>query len=152
MTLTGHHAGDAASYLEIAQAIADRVSPAAIDADLAQLFRRMVFNVMVSNRDDHLRNHGFLRERHGWRLSPAFDVNPNPEKFEHSLALDDRASAPDLAVALSTYPFYRLREGTAMEVADEIRRSVADWRAVARDLGIAATEIAQMAPAFALAA
>ena len=151
MTLTGHRDGDAASYLEIAQAIADQVSPAAIDIDLEQLFRRLVFNVMVSNRDDHLRNHGFLRERNGWRLSPAFDMNPNPERFEHSLALDDRASAPDLAVALSTHPFYRLREDRAQAIAAEIRASVAEWSVVARSVGIDAHDIARMAPAFALA-
>ncbi|MCY7417938.1 MAG: HipA domain-containing protein, partial [Chloroflexi bacterium] len=151
MTLTGHRDGDAASYLEVAQAIAARVSPAAIDADLEQLFRRLMFNVMVSNRDDHLRNHGFLRERGGWRLSPAFDINPNPEQFEHSLALDDRATAPDLAVAVSTHPFYRLSEYRAEAIAAEIRRSVTEWRSVARSVAIGATEIALMAPAFALA-
>jgi serine/threonine-protein kinase HipA len=151
MTLTGHRDGDAASYLEIAQAIADHVSPAAIASDLEQLFRRLVFNVMVSNRDDHLRNHGFLREPHGWRLSPAFDINPNPEKFEHSLSLDDRASAPDLAVALSTHPFYRLREERAHAIADGIRETVAAWPAVARAIGVGAHDIAMMAPAFALA-
>jgi len=157
MTLTGHRDGDAASYLEIAQAIADRVSPAAIDADLEQLFRRLVFSVMVSNRDDHLRNHGFLREHGGWRLSPAFDINPNPERFEHSLALDDRATAPDLAVAISTHPFYRLSEGRAETITTEIRRSVSDWRNIARSVGngaadgISAAEITLMAPAFALA-
>ena len=151
VTLTGHRDGDAASYLEIAQAIADHVSPAAIDGDLAQLFRRLVFNVMVSNRDDHLRNHGFLRERGGWRLSPAFDINPNPERFEHSLGLDDRASAPDLTVALSTHPFYRLTEAAAAAIAAEVRGSVAQWRVVARAVDIPATEITQMSPAFALA-
>ena len=151
VTLTGHRDGDAASYLEIAQAIADHVSPAAIDGDLAQLFRRLVFNVMVSNRDDHLRNHGFLRERGGWRLSPAFDINPNPERFVHSLALDDRASAPDLTVALSTHPFYRLTEAAAAAIAAEVRGSVAQWRVVARAVDIPATEITQMSPAFALA-
>jgi serine/threonine-protein kinase HipA len=52
-------------------------------ADLEQLFRRVIFNVAVGNRDDHLRNHGFIRELAGWRLSPAYDMNPNPAKSEH---------------------------------------------------------------------
>ena len=103
-----------------------RRARAAIDADLEQLFRRLVFNVMVSNRDDHLRNHGFLREPPGWRLSPAFDINPNPERFEHSLALDDRASAPDLGVALSTHPFYRLDADRAACHRRQVRASVSD--------------------------
>lgn len=152
MTLTGHRDGDEASYLEMAQAIADHASPAAIDTDLEQLFRRVLFNVMASNRDDHLRNHGFLREHTGWRLAPAFDMNPNPERFGHSLAIDDRSNAPDLAVVLETHPFYRLRRNRAVGIAAEVRRSVGGWATVAREVGIGSTEIGRMAPAFALAA
>ncbi len=77
MTLAGRHDHEDASYLDIARAIAELGAPAAIEEDLHQLFRRVVFNVMTANRDDHLRNHGFLRTAEGWRLAPAFDVNPS---------------------------------------------------------------------------
>ncbi len=59
-------------------------------ADLEQMYRRVLFTILMGNRDDHLRNHGFLREGNGWRLSPAFDINPNPEKDVHALAQPDR--------------------------------------------------------------
>ena len=81
-------------------AIADYGDPASIATDLEQLLRRAMFNVMVGNRDDHLRNHGFLFSRGGWRLAPAFDMNPSPEAAEHALALDDRSHQPDLTVAV----------------------------------------------------
>src|SRR5262249_1750808 len=81
--------GDPASYLDVARAIQDPGDPKTIASDLVELYRRILFNVLVGNRDDHLRNHGFLRTKNGWTLSPAFDVNPDPDKTEHALTLDD---------------------------------------------------------------
>ena len=77
-----------AGYLDIAEFIVNHGAQGYIGADLEQLFRRVAFNVLVGNRDDHLRNHGFIREPSGWRLSPAFDMNPNPNKIEHALTID----------------------------------------------------------------
>jgi serine/threonine-protein kinase HipA len=74
------------SYLDIAEFIADNGAAGWVATDLAQLFRRLVFNIFTSNRDDHLRNHGFIREGTGWRLAPAYDLNPSPEKHDHALA------------------------------------------------------------------
>ena len=68
MTLAGKHEGDAGSYLDIAQILTDQGARGHIDRDLAQLFRRLLFNISIANRDDHLRNHGFLWHSRGWRL------------------------------------------------------------------------------------
>lgn len=148
MTLAGKRDGEQASYLEIALAIADHVEPEAIESDLDQLFRRVAFNVLAANRDDHLRNHGFLRGWAGWRLAPAFDLNPTPRMAEHTLALDDILHIPDIELVRETAPFYRLSRVRAGEIIAETRDTVAGWRDVARSLGIAASEIELMASAF----
>jgi serine/threonine-protein kinase HipA len=97
MTALQRNDGDSASYLDVAQAVQDLGDPQTLAEDLAQLYRRVLFNVLLGNRDDHLRNHGFLRGRGGWRLSPAFDLDPNPDKAEHALALDEASSHPSVA-------------------------------------------------------
>ena len=149
ITLLGRRDGEAASYLELAQLIQDQGAAGAIEADLAQLFRRAAFNVMAGNRDDHLRNHAFLRTRAGWRLAPAFDMNPDPAKEEHALALDERQAAPDVSLLEATAPYYRLAPGRARTILQELRAAVSGWRRRARALGIPAAEIALVAPAFA---
>src|SRR5206468_2633310 len=93
--------GDAgASYIDLAELITNQGAPKHIEEDLEQLFRRVVFNVLVGNRDDHLRNHGFIRESGGWRLSPTYDVNPTPNRFEHTLSLDGVTSSPNIEAVL----------------------------------------------------
>ncbi|HSK50162.1 MAG TPA: type II toxin-antitoxin system HipA family toxin [Solirubrobacterales bacterium] len=149
MTLTGRRDGEAASYLDIAEAIVREGDPGAIEQDLRQLFRRLVFNVLVGNRDDHLRNHGFLRTPGGWRLAPAFDVNPAPFTVAHSLALDEAQTAPDLGAALATAELYRLGSEEAGGIAAEVEDAVARWRPAARELGLTADEVELFAPAFA---
>lgn len=130
-----------ASYLDIAEFISDHGARGQIDADLKQLFRRVVFNVLVGNRDDHLRNHGFLRDPRGWRLAPAFDVNPNPGKAEHALTLDGATAAPDLAAVRKTAPLYRLADGEAKAIIEETSTAVGDWRTVAARQGLPRIEI-----------
>lgn len=152
MTLLGRRDGEAASYLDLAQLIQDQGAPGAIEADLEQLFRRAAFNVMVGNRDDHLRNHAFLRTRGGWRLAPAYDMNPNVEREEHALALDARQAAPDLALVEASAPYYRVAPKRARRILQELRGVVSGWRRRARALHIPAPEIALVAPAFALGA
>lgn len=151
MTLTGRRDNEDASYLDIAQAIENLGDPAAIEADLHQLFKRVAFNVLVGNRDDHLRNHGFLRVAGGWRLAPAFDVNPSPEKIEHSLALDEALHVPDLDAVRATAPLYRLSAEDAERTISEIDRVVAGWRAAARGSGLGADELELIGRSFALA-
>ena len=137
-------------YLDLASAI-ERYGPptrTAIDSDLEQLFRRAVFAALAGHRDDHLRNHGFLHDGRGWRLSPAFDLNPIPDKHEHELNFDGRSTLPDLEPILATAPLYRLSDASARAVTDHIRSAVASWREVARDIGLGRDEQDLMAPAY----
>ena len=111
-----------------------------MDADLHQLYRRVAFSILIGNRDDHLRNHGFLRGRTGWRLSPAFDISPNPDKSEHALAIDETDPRPDLATLHATARFYRIDDGEAERIEQQVRTAVGTWRRVATDIGIDASE------------
>lgn len=142
MTMLLRSDGDTASYLEIAQALQDHGHPETIEADLAELYRRIIFNVLVGNRDDHLRNHGFLRNKRGFRIAPAFDMNPNPDKNEHALALDEASSAPTIAGVRRTREFYRLSSPSAGQIEDDVRAAFEDWRSLAKSYGIERREIA----------
>lgn len=150
MTLLEARDGDRRSYVDLAEVVeevSDRVT-----ADLHELWRRIVLTVMVSNSDDHLRNHGFLHAGHGrWRLSPVFDVNPDPSPGTTRLATsidgsDDRAS---LAAALSVADVFRLGPDAAAVVVAEVRAAVGRWRDVARGHGLSPSAVQAMAPAFA---
>lgn len=148
MTLLEKRDGDSASYLEIVEAIEQHGDPKAIEEDLEQLFRRLVFNVAAGHRDDHLRNHGFLRTMGGWRLGPCFDLNPLPEKREHTLAIDEALRLPDLDLARETAPFYRLTSSRAGELVGQVLAAVAPWRERARACNILRDEIDLMSAAF----
>lgn len=141
MTMTGKRDREDASYLDIALAIADHGAHARIDEDLAQLFRRVVFNVMTSHRDDHLRNHGFLRTSEGWRLAPAFDLNPVPGKPEHELTLDGSVRHGDLDIVRETAPFYRLSDADVDAIIEEVRAALAAWRFEARGIDVGARDL-----------
>ena len=141
MTMTSRRDRDAATYLDIALAIADHGAPRWIRSDLAQLFRRAAFNVLASHRDDHLRNHGFLRTADGWRLAPAFDLNPVPGKPEHELSLDGAIHRGDLEVLRETAPFYRLSRLEAEAIIDEVRAALGAWRAVVPGLNLGGAEL-----------
>lgn len=136
------------SYLDIAEFISDQGGAGHIDADLEQLFRRVIFNVLVSNRDDHLRNHGFIREPGGWRLSPAYDMNPSLAKADHALSLDGSVSQPSIDVVLATADLYRLSASRAGKVVAEVRDVVSTWREVANRVGLSRSEITRMEDAF----
>jgi serine/threonine-protein kinase HipA len=103
--------------------------------------RRVLFDVLVGNRDEHLRNHDFLRGSHGWRLAPAFDVNPNPDMDEHALALDESSSIPSVAAVRTTREFYRLSSAAASRIEKQVRSALEDWRSIARSIGISQSEI-----------
>jgi serine/threonine-protein kinase HipA len=121
-----------------------------VEADLAQLLRRVLFNVLVGNTDDHLRNHGFLRVATGWRLAPAFDLNPNPARRHHALRLDEASDEPDLEAILRTAEFYRVSGRDAQRMLDEVRAVTRSWKKRAKAARLSASEIASMEPAFAL--
>jgi serine/threonine-protein kinase HipA len=144
MTRLGRDDSDGASYLDIVQAIETGGPSARIATDLEQLFRRVLFNILIGNRDDHLRNHGFLREGNGWALAPAFDVNPNPDKAAHVLAIDEADASPDSALLTSTSAFYRLKPARARAIERQVRDALRGWEAKAKALGLKRAEIDRM--------
>ncbi|MDP2828294.1 MAG: HipA domain-containing protein [Sulfuricellaceae bacterium] len=148
MTMLKKQQSEGASYLDIAQFLHNNGAGRTLHSDLEQLFRRVVFNIAVSNRDDHLRNHGFLLGSDGWRLSPAFDVNPNIDKAEHVLNIDESDNRPNLDAALSTAAWYGLDTGQAGMVVEEILSVVGKWKSVARKTGISNAEVELMSSAF----
>ncbi len=139
------------SYLEIADALrrygADTVT------DLVDLWRRVVFNVLVSNLDDHLRNHGFLYAGlNGWRLSPAYDLNPvpadvKPRFLTTTIAADEDASA-SIALALSVAKDFGVREKEAHTIVRHVGEAVRPWRSVASHCGLTRSECDRMTSAF----
>jgi len=149
MTLLRKTHSESTSYLELAQFIRSQGDAEHVNADLAQLFRRVVFNVAVGHRDDHLRNHGFILGKTGWRLAPAFDVNPNIDKGEHVLNIDDADNRSDLETVLNTAVSYGLNDSQARQVVQEVVEAVDAWREMARKMRIARADIELMAGAFA---
>jgi serine/threonine-protein kinase HipA len=145
MTLLERQDGEGgASYVDLAEFISDQGAQGHIDEDLAQLFRRVVFNVLVGNRDDHLRNHGFIRELSGWRLSEAFDMNPSLAKAEHALTLDGTSAVPNMKAVLETADLYRLAKAPAQAMVDEVQSAVAPWRDEAVRHGLPLAEVKRM--------
>jgi serine/threonine-protein kinase HipA len=154
MTLTGHRDGDdastGASYLEIARVLIDH--GAHTEVDLRELWSRIVFSMLVSNSDDHLRNHGFiLVPGKGWRLSPAYDMNPVSDAHGLRLNVSEADNAIDLDLARSVAPYFRVTAKLANDIIDRSRAVVAQWPNIARRLGIPARELERMASAFELA-
>lgn len=148
MTLLEKADGESASYLDLAQFISDQGARDHIEEDLEQLFRRVLFNVVVGNRDDHLRNHGFIRDSTGWRLAPAYDLNPNPFRAEHVLTLDGSSAAPDVPTVMRTAELYRVEETAASRIRGEVERAVSRWKKEAAKLDLGRDEIARMAAVF----
>ena len=145
MTLLERRDGqEGGSYLDLAEFIGDYGARNHIDEDLAQMFRRVIFNVLVGNRDDHLRNHGFIREPSGWRLSQAFDVNPSWAKAEHAITLDGKSATPSVERAMATAELYRLTPIKAQTILAEVRKVLADWRTVADQHGLGRSEVQRM--------
>lgn len=141
---------DPRSYLEIADALRQYGSGPA--EDIAQLWRRIVFSILISNTDDHLRNHGFVYKRHkGWSLSPAYDMNPTPIDIKPRILtthidLDDGTASLDLALSVITD--FRLSTADAKAIIKEVGLAVSQWRSVAQDQGLSGGEIDRMASAF----
>lgn len=148
MTLLRKTQSEGTSYLELAQFIRAQGDAEHADADLEQLFRRVAFNVAVGNRDDHLRNHGFVLGKTGWRLAPAFDVNPNIDKAEHVLNIDDVDNRPSLKTVLSTAAFYGLEDVQARKIVAEVVMVVDHWQDAARRIRISGADIDLTAGAF----
>lgn len=153
MTLTGQSDGadfsTGASYLQIAEVIIRHGADP--NGDLRQLWQRIVFNMLVSNCDDHLRNHGFLLRPEGWRLSPPYDVNPDPSGAGLKLLVDGQDNELDLDLARSVAPLFRVSAQDAREQIAFMQAVVSQWREVAQVLSIPRVECERMSPAFRLA-
>nr|WP_268838382.1 HipA domain-containing protein [Burkholderia sp. WTPI3] len=152
MTMTGHVDGDDASTgvssLELAKVLMRH--GAQPNADLHELWARIVFNLLVSNTDDHLRNHGFILEpAAGWRLSAAYDMNPVADGLKLNITETDNALNLELAREVCEY--FRLSLKDADEIIDDFRGVVGQWRTLATRLALSAREQEHMADAFRLA-
>ena len=149
MTMLEAADGDQRSYLDIAAVVEERSSKTS--QDLLELWRRMVFAVLASNTDDHLRNHGFLHAGgDSWNLSPAFDLNPNPSSGEKDLhtAITDFDTRATIKNLIDVAGFFRLDDKGAINVLAEVVEAVSSWALVARQYGITQSEISFMESAF----
>ena len=139
-----HHAdSDDASYLELAEFLSTYGEADHIALDLEELFTRVVFNIATANRDDHLRNHGFIRTPSGWRMAPAFDMNPSFRKEEHVLSLDLYNRQPDFQIAIATAGYYRMDSARAEEIVHEVCEVVTGWKVLAKRLGLSGQECSE---------
>ena len=137
------------SYLEIADAL--RQYGAKPGQDCMQLWRRVVFSILISNTDDHLRNHGFLYEQGGWRLAPAYDLNPVPVDIKPRVlttAIDEGDGTASLDLAYRVAEHFGLKQDDAKAIAREVGDAVQGWREAAKSRGLSANEIERMASAF----
>lgn len=149
MTMLEATDGEPRTYLDLVEVIEEE-SDRATD-DLRELWRRIGFSRLISNTDDHLRNHGFLRATSGgWALSPAFDLNPNPEPGTKRFAtiIDEGADDDGLEELLEVAELFRLDRRQAEAVIVEVSGATSRWREVAQLEGLNAGAIAQMEPAF----
>lgn len=143
----GADSKDGSSYLELVDFIkSSSIQP---NKDLEELWNRIVFSILVSNTDDHLRNHNFILTERGWKLAPLFDVNPNPFGKELSLNISENNNQKRLSLALDTAKYYNLTLEKAKENASKIAAVVKDnWKNIAKSNGCTNAEIEKMRRAF----
>ena len=150
MSMLGSKDNENRSYLEIVDAL--RQNGAAPKADMEALWRRLVFNVLISNTDDHLRNHGFLYAgQEGWRLSPAYDLNAVPTDIKPrvlSTAINEDDNTASFALAMEVASYFELDDKKARAIAKRVGAAVSKWRDEAARHGLTKTEIDRMASAF----
>ena len=150
MTLLGYTDGvdhqDGASYLDLVEFLMK--NGANIDEDLIKLWTRIVYNICVSNTDDHLRNHGFILTDGGWVLSPAYDINPIEGGNGLKLNIDSEDNSQNLELALSVAPYFRLDPEEAQLIIDRILDVVSRWQILAKKIGISRAEIERMSGCF----
>jgi serine/threonine-protein kinase HipA len=153
LNLLGYKDGDGSksgvSYLELADLIG-QIGEQVAD-DLEELWKRIAFNVCVSNTDDHLRNHGFLLGEQGWRLSPVYDLNPEPWGDGLALNISESSNALDLDLVADVAEYFRVKPKRRDALMQQIRDAVSGWEGVAQSRGISQPEITRMRPAFSAA-
>ena len=149
MTLLNKQDGDGAeegvSYLDIVDLLIQYGSQ--VEEDLEELWRRIVFNICVSNTDDHLRNHGFLLTNKGWRLSPAYDINPSETGNGLKLNISQDDNSQDLELALEVAEYFRLNKSRAKKIITEVTKAVCQWKILAKK-SFPPSEISRMEGAF----
>jgi len=150
MTLLGYPDGtdyqSGVSYLDIAGFIIQH--GAQPNADLEELWKRIVFYICVSNTDDHLRNHGFLLTDKGWILSPAYDINPVETGTGLSLNISDNDNSLDLRLAREVAPYFRVSDKRANEIIDLVQKAVSKWEKEAERTGVSKSERELLSRAF----
>lgn len=148
MAMLGYSDGqtEGCSYLELAEWISRNSCQA--QADLEELWRRLVFNIAISNGDDHLRNHGFLLSSRGWHLAPAYDLNPMYYATGLSLNVDEHSNALDYELAMDVAPYFGMNATKAAQTTASVKQKVSLWRKWATHYHISREEQEQMAPAF----
>lgn len=150
MTMTGNNEDsikdNQPSYLDIAEFI--QFNEPNNVKELHQLWKRMVFNMAISNTDDHLRNHGFILQNSGWQLSPAYDINPSIDKDGLSLNINTESNALDFDLAKSVGEYFQLNEKQMETTLKEIKSAVKNWKKEAIKIGISKSEISLMSSAF----
>lgn len=150
MTMTGHNEDtirdSPASYLELAEFI--QFTIVENKKDLAQLWKRIVFNIAISNTDDHLRNHGFIIKDGSWRLSPAYDINPSTDKNGLALNIDMDSNALDFELAKSVGEYFKLDNKQMNQILSDVKSSVEHWPEMATKIGISRSEQSLMSGAF----
>lgn len=152
MTLLGCKDGDdyhdGHSYLDLVGFILQHGDKDQINNDLHELWRRIVFSICVKNTDDHLRNHGFLLGKTGWRLSPAFDINSVPTGTGLTLNISENDNSLNLELALEVADYFRVEKQDATKIVNQIKKTVESWRTIASKYGISRREQELMASAF----
>jgi protein containing hipA-like C-terminal domain len=150
MTLLGYTDGtnsaEGVSYLELAEWIGRNCNN--VSQNLEQLWRRIVFNIAVSNCDDHLRNHGFLLTPKGWTLSPAYDINPDEHGMGLKLNISEDDNSLDFELALSVAAYFGLDNATSDEIINQTKKVVSNWQQLATQYGISRSEQEDNAGAF----
>lgn len=143
----GASAADGSSYLDLVSFI--KAHGSRPKADLLELWKRIVFNMAISNTDDHLRNHAFIFEKNGWTLSPLYDVNPVPYGDDLSLNVNEDDSRISVELAIDTAHYFGIKEDVAKQMANEILLTVKkNWERLAAHHGISKGKIEDMRPAF----
>mgnify|MGYP002620246928 CR=1 FL=1 len=143
LTLTGFKDGDNAAngkgYIDIADAMAGDAGVNGLSKNTCELFRRIVFNILIGNHDDHFRNHGFLLRPDGWELSPAYDLNPSHEKTQ-VLAISPYSNHSSVRELYESSEYYLITKNEAKEIIEEVIAAVSQWRQTAKDVQIPPAE------------
>lgn len=150
MTMLGYMDGAGAdtgvSYIEMVEFIMRYGSD--VNNDLEELWRRIVFCISIRNTDDHLRNHGFLLSDKGWKLAPAYDINPNEFGSGLSLNISEAENSLDIELAYEVAALFRVKKSTADAIVAKVGKAITNWQKLAKAIGISKAEQERMAAAF----